>query len=51
VTGVLEESAASIITRGNGSKSILVNVRICLPDYTTSSFRTLLSSQTQLLAF
>jgi len=48
VTGVLEESAASIITRGKGSKSILVNVRLFLPDYTTSSLSNVLSSQTGL---
>jgi hypothetical protein len=48
VTGLLEESTASIITRGNGSNSILANIRICLPEYTTSSLRTILSSQTRL---
>jgi len=48
VTGVLEESAASNITRGNGSKNILVNIRIYLPEYTTSSLRTIFSSQTEL---
>jgi len=51
VTGILEESAASIITRGNGSQSILVNVRICLPGYTTSNLRTILSSQRGLWEF